>query len=344
MGIIYCHKNKITGKCYVGQTRRTLEQRIGIIPEKSYSNNKKFSQDIIKYGWQNFESSILETVDDDSTLNDRETYWINRIKETNDIYNKHLSGISNAKKTQKAADKISDFDTGKIIELFNKGMSLNEVSKIVGLSILSVRKVLLLNDYTIPNQGNKNSLEKEYDKKKSEILKFLKCPVCQKSLLNPSHLRCITCSPSCRSVYLKMSPENKKLIEQKAEENKEIYDMFLLQYKEDKEKYQIYLKNLQEKVKRERILNIKQTHEDRLDRIKPKQTQEERCWHKNETRCKQMLDLILNSGVNLMEFGYNTKLCKMFPELGKKIITFLLRKYDIPHFERVGSIPTNLSL
>ena len=169
MGIIYCHKNKITGKCYVGQTHRTLEQRIGIIPEKSYSNNKKFSQDIIKYGQQNFESSILETVDDDSTLNDRETYWINRIKETNDVYNKHLSGISNAKKTQKTADKISNFDTNKIIELFNKDMSLNEISKIVGLSILSVRKVLLLNGYTIPNQGNKNSLKKENDKKKSEI-------------------------------------------------------------------------------------------------------------------------------------------------------------------------------
>lgn len=344
MGIIYCHKNKITGKCYIGQTRRTLEQRIGIIPEKSYSNNKKFSQDIIKYGWQNFESSILETVDDDSILNDRETYWINRIKETNNVYNKHLSGISNAKKTQKTADKISNFDTNKIIELFNKDMSLNEISKIVGLSILSVRKVLLLNGYTIPNQGNKNSLEKEYDKKKSEILRFLKCPVCQKSLLNPSHLRYITCSPSCRSVYLKMSYENKRIIEQQAEENRKIYKTFLTQYKKDKKKYKIYLKNLQEKVKRERILNIKQRCKDRLERIKPKQTQEERYWHKDETRCKQMLDLILNSGVNLMEFGYNTKLCKMFPELSKKIITFLLRKYNIPHFERVGSIPTNLSL
>lgn len=234
MGIIYCHKNTITGKCYIGQTRRTLEQRIGISPEKSYSNNKKFSQDIIKYGWQNFESSILENVDDDTILNNRETYWINRIKETNDVYNKHLSGISNAKKTQKAADKISDFDTGKIIELFNKGMSLNEISKIVGLSILSVRKVLLLNGYTIPNQGNKNSLEKEYDKKKSEILSFLKCPVCQKSLSNQSHLRCITCSPSCRSVYLKMSYENKRIIEQQAEENRKIYKTFLTQYKKDK--------------------------------------------------------------------------------------------------------------
>lgn len=223
-------------------------------------------------------------------------------------------------------------------------MSLNEISKIVGLSILSVRKVLLLNGYTIPNQGNKNSLEKEYDKKKSEILRFLKCPICQKSLLNPSHLRYITCSPSCRSVYLKMSYENKRIIEQQAEENRKIYKTFLTQYKKDKKKYKIYLKNLQEKVKRERILNIKQRCKDRLERIKPKQTQEERYWHKDETRCKQMLDLILNSGVNLMEFGYNTKLCKMFPELSKKIITFLLRKYNIPHFERVGSIPTNLSL
>lgn len=54
------------------------------------------------------------------------------------------------------------------------------------------------------------------------------------------------------------------------------------------------------------------------------------------------LDLILNSGVDLMKFGYNTKLCRMFPkELNKGTILFLLRKYNIPHFECVGSSKTN---
>ena len=45
-----------------------------------------------------------------------------------------------------------------------------------------------------------------------------------------------------------------------------------------------------------------------------------------------------------MEFGYNTKLCEMFPELNKKRILFLLRKYSIPHFERKGSSQATLRL
>lgn len=53
-----------------------------------------------------------------------------------------------------------------------------------------------------------------------------------------------------------------------------------------------------------------------------------------------MLDLILSSGVDLMKFGYNTKLCKMFPKiLTKNKILRLLRRYDVPHFERLGSNP-----
>lgn len=73
------------------------------------------------------------------------------------------------------------------------------------------------------------------------------------------------------------------------------------------------------------------------EKRKPKHTAEELYWHKDEERCKQKLDLILNSGVDLMKFGYNTKLCRMFPELSKKMILFLLRKYNIPHFERKGT-------
>ena len=81
---------------------------------------------------------------------------------------------------------------------------------------------------------------------------------------------------------------------------------------------------------------FKKTNEP-CEKRKPKHTAEELYWHKDEIRCKQKLDLILNSGVDLMKFGYNTKLCKMFPELSKKMILFLLRKYNIPHFERKGT-------
>lgn len=50
MSIIYCHKNKITGKCYVGHTFKSLEERVSHNPYKAYSGNKEFSDDILKYG------------------------------------------------------------------------------------------------------------------------------------------------------------------------------------------------------------------------------------------------------------------------------------------------------
>lgn len=81
-----------------------------------------------------------------------------------------------------------------------------------------------------------------------------------------------------------------------------------------------------------------------FDKVITHATAEELHWRKDEERCKQKLDLILNSDVDLMKFGYNIKLCKMFPELSKKTILFLLRKYNIPHFERIGSNITNLNL
>ena len=80
MGIIYCHKNKINGKCYVGQTRKSLEERIGPNPELSYQNNKEFSSDIIEYGWNSFESLVLETVEN-RLLNERETFWMHKMKQ-----------------------------------------------------------------------------------------------------------------------------------------------------------------------------------------------------------------------------------------------------------------------
>lgn len=54
----------------------------------------------------------------------------------------------------------------------------------------------------------------------------------------------------------------------------------------------------------------------------------------NTNRDLRLLNLITNSGVDLMKYGYNTKLCEMFPELNKKRILFLLRKYGILHFVR----------
>lgn len=60
MGVIYKHTNLVNGKIYIGQTKYTVERRIGTMPEKAYSHSKEFSNDIKKYGWENFKTEILE--------------------------------------------------------------------------------------------------------------------------------------------------------------------------------------------------------------------------------------------------------------------------------------------
>ena len=63
----------------------------------------------------------------------------------------------------------------------------------------------------------------------------------------------------------------------------------------------------------------------------------------NTNREVQILTLLTSSGINLMKYGYISKLCKLYPDiLTKRIVLHLLRKYDIPHFKRAGSIPTRI--
>lgn len=54
IGIIYEHRNKLNGKRYVGQTIQELGARL----RQGY-NNTKFSNALKKYGWENFETSLL---------------------------------------------------------------------------------------------------------------------------------------------------------------------------------------------------------------------------------------------------------------------------------------------
>lgn len=354
MGIIYCHKNKITGKCYVGQTRYTLEGRIGTRPELSYQNNKSFSSDIVKYGWDNFESFVLENVDDNNTLNDRETYWINKIKEENALYNKHATGTNNAKSTPLVSNRISSKDIEIVVEKFNEGLSIREIQQYVGLSILSIKKILLDFGYKIPDVGNLGSFTKFLKEERERFITSIRCPVCGKHY-SPSHdMRRFTCGIDCQDKYSTFSQEQKDEIKKLVSKNHLTYNEFMSELNEKKHQHRECVENRIKELKIGRVKAItdsfnsrkktKQCKPVRRDVYVPKHTAEERYWHKDEVRCKQKLDLILNSGVDLMRFGYNTKLCRMFPELNKKTILFLLRKYDIPHFERVGSNKANFNL
>ena len=341
MGIIYCHKNKITGKCYIGHTFKSLEERVGNKPEQAYSGNKSFSNDILKYGWNNFESSILETVDNNNAT-ERETYWINEFAKNHSIYNKCMIGTHNSKRTIRSAHRTNRDMEIHICSMFETGYSMNDISKICGVSINTVQRILKYSGIDTNTQGELSFIQKKNCLEREKFLKSRKCPICGGLLHeNGINIKRKTCSRRCASIYKRLTIDERKKIDSSHQEYINEYKELMKNQRQIAKEY-IEERNIKSIDVRTDIEN--DLYEQQKHRYRPKHTAEELQWRKDEVRCKQKLDLILNSGVDLMKFGYNTKLCKMFPELSKKTILFLLRKYRIPHFERVGSKQATVNL
>ena len=86
MGIIYQCTNLINNKIYIGQTKRTLQERKRDHLGKSLHDGTYFHKAIIKYGKDNFQWEILGEYPNEE-LNYWENYWI-EIKQSYYIYNK----------------------------------------------------------------------------------------------------------------------------------------------------------------------------------------------------------------------------------------------------------------
>ena len=71
--IIYKATNKINGMCYIGQTSRTLKERM---QEHKRHHNTYFDNAINKYGIDNFEIKIIDKASSIEELNAKEMFWI----------------------------------------------------------------------------------------------------------------------------------------------------------------------------------------------------------------------------------------------------------------------------
>ena len=74
--LIYKATNKINGKMYIGQTTKSLEDRITMHMRDTRCSNFIFHKAIRKYGIQSFEWLIIDTADCKEILNEKEIYWI----------------------------------------------------------------------------------------------------------------------------------------------------------------------------------------------------------------------------------------------------------------------------
>lgn len=95
MAIVYKLTNKINGKCYVGRTVHTLDERwkghVGSAIRED--NGMMIARAIKKYGFDSFDREVIEECTDNQVV-DREMYWIEKLGThvTNGGYNLTLGG------------------------------------------------------------------------------------------------------------------------------------------------------------------------------------------------------------------------------------------------------------
>jgi len=94
--IVYCIRNNLNNKVYVGRTITSFEQRYPNGKWWHYTHNKYLKRAVNKYGTDQFEVSILFTTNDESELRKAETFWITRLEATNRAkgYNDLVADIS----------------------------------------------------------------------------------------------------------------------------------------------------------------------------------------------------------------------------------------------------------
>lgn len=107
---IYRITNKLNGKSYIGQTRKTVEERFNQHIRDAANGHGFYIQNAIrKYGPENFSVETLATAENIDELNRLEEYYIRKFNTVELGYNLSYGGYSNTmdcKKTKDHHDRI----------------------------------------------------------------------------------------------------------------------------------------------------------------------------------------------------------------------------------------------
>ena len=124
MGLIYKITNKKTGKMYVGQTAYSLDRRWREHKSKAKQGKKNYLlyQAIRKCGIRYFTIEALEQCDN-SILDEREVYWINKLGTNKNGYNMTNGGDTNLF-PKPSEEEINDWWVR-----FSNGESIMSISK-----------------------------------------------------------------------------------------------------------------------------------------------------------------------------------------------------------------------
>jgi len=172
--IIYSHTNKITGLRYIGYTTKSIDERFKTHCKKSKRGSKlKFHNAIRKYGQDSWISEILEEIDNEEDLTEREKYWIKYYNSYENGYNLTEGGdgrgfVKGRKQTVEHTEKIriSHKNRWKNEQHPLKGRNVSEKTK------KKIRNTLLGKKHTQERKLNQSIAAK--NRKRAE------CSVCGK--------------------------------------------------------------------------------------------------------------------------------------------------------------------
>lgn len=140
-GYIYKFTNKINGKVYIGQTYN-LQTRLNSHKSKALNTKNKFYNAVRKYGWENFELSILSTItvntkEELSTLLDKlEIEYIKQYNSYKSGYNSTLGGHSkrgynlSEEFSEKCKSRTYSDDTRKKMSISAKNRIISEETRL----------------------------------------------------------------------------------------------------------------------------------------------------------------------------------------------------------------------
>lgn len=138
IGFIYQIKNVINNKKYIGMTTRSVEIRKkdhlkSFDNRKSRMYNFKLYQAMRKYGFDNFEFSIIEECDNDK-LEEKEKYYIRLFNTISEGYNEALGGKGKPLWTDKQIEACKT--------LYENGWLLQDISDVFKSSPRTIGKKL----------------------------------------------------------------------------------------------------------------------------------------------------------------------------------------------------------
>ena len=163
MTYIYCITNVINNKRYVGKTTQSIEERFKEHCKDSQRircEKRPLYDAMNKYGIENFIIECLEEIEDESTLSDREIYWINELG----TYGK------NGYNATKGVDGAILYDYNEIIELAGLGYTSKQIKEKIGCCDDIIYKVLKVHNVKLRNSRCK--LIAQYDEA-SQLAKYM---------------------------------------------------------------------------------------------------------------------------------------------------------------------------